>query len=558
MGICLACNDSNQSASFCTPCGAKLRLQERYIAAKVLGQGAFGKTFLAIDEGKPSRPKCVIKQFIYDDPATKAKALELFDEEAVRLDDLGQHPQIPSLLGHCQHEGRSYLVQEFVDGDNLQVELNRRGAFSEPEVRDVLGQILRILDYIHRLKVIHRDIKPENIMGRRSDQQLVLVDFGAAKYASATALAKTGTTIGSASYAAPEQARGKAIFASDLYSLGVTCLHLVTGVDPFTLFDDLNLGFAWRDFLNGKQVSPDFGKILDKLTQYRPIDRYATAADVLSVMGVNSSQSTIPKTTISIKTAIEYFRNAYEKAEQGDYQGAIAEYTEAIRLKPDYVRAYSARGIALESLGQSEKAKYDFQKAISLVCNTADDYYGRGNARKNLGDTYEAIIDYSEAIRLKPDFVNAYYSRGLAKYNLGNKQGAIIDYNEAIRLKTDFANAYYCRGLAKYDLGDKQGAIADYNEVIRLKPDYAEAYYNRGNAKFVLRDKNGAIANYNEAIRLKPNYAGAYYGRGLVKKERDEKQGALADFRKAAEIYQHQGNTEWYNNSLEKIKELGG
>jgi formylglycine-generating enzyme required for sulfatase activity len=236
----------------------------------------------------------VIKQFIYHDPATRAKALELFDEEAVRLDDLGQHPQIPTLLAHCQQDGRSYLVQEFVDGVNLQVELDQRGALSEAAVRDVLGQVLGVLDYIHRRQVIHRDIKPENIMRRSRDQQLVLVDFGAAKYASATALAKTGTTIGSASYAAPEQARGKATFASDLYSLGVTCLHLLTGVDPFTLFDDLNLSFAWRDFLNGKQVSGEFGKVLDKLTQYRPVDRYGSVDEVLAALGQSAAKSVSP------------------------------------------------------------------------------------------------------------------------------------------------------------------------------------------------------------------------------------------------------------------------
>ena len=294
MGICLACNDPNQSTTFCTVCGKELRLQRRYVAERVLGQGAFGRTFLAIDEGKPSRPKCVIKQFIYHDPATRAKALELFDEEAVRLDDLGQHPQIPTLLAHCQQDGRSYLVQEFVDGVNLQVELDQRGALSEAAVRDVLGQVLGVLDYIHRRQVIHRDIKPENIMRRSRDQQLVLVDFGAAKYASATALAKTGTTIGSASYAAPEQARGKATFASDLYGLGVTCLHLLTGVDPFTLFDDLNLSFAWRDFLNGKQVSGEFGKVLDKLTQYRPVDRYGSVDEVLAALGQSAAKSVSP------------------------------------------------------------------------------------------------------------------------------------------------------------------------------------------------------------------------------------------------------------------------
>ena len=307
MSICLPCNATNNSgASFCAQCGKKLKIQDRYRAHALLGQGAFGKTLLAQDEGKPSHPKCVIKQFIYNDPATRSKALELFDEEAKRLEDLGQHPQIPELMAHCQQDGHSYLVQQFIDGNNLNQELMQQGAFGEQQIRDVLLQLLPVLEFIHKKNVIHRDIKPENIMRRRSDKQLVLVDFGAAKHATATTLAKTGTTIGSASYAAPEQARGRAVFASDLYGLGVTCLHLLTGVDPFTLIDDSTLGFAWRDFLNGKKVSDEIGKILDKMTQQRPIDRYTSATEALQALGIRSipsSLTTSPSPT-SIRTPI--------------------------------------------------------------------------------------------------------------------------------------------------------------------------------------------------------------------------------------------------------------
>ena len=97
-------------------------------------------------------------------------------------------------------------------------------------------------------------------------------------------------------------------------------------------------------------------------------------------------------------------------------------------------------------------------------------------------------------------------------------------------------------------------SLRQYN----LKPDYAYVYINRGNTKSDLGNKQGAIADYNEAIRLNPNYAEPYHNRGLIKKERGDKQEALADFRKASELYQQQGNTERYNKSLDRIKELGG
>ncbi|PZO39175.1 MAG: serine/threonine protein kinase [Pseudanabaena frigida] len=289
--LCLACNHSNSiTTKFCSQCGAKLQIQERYRALKVIGQGGFGKTFLAQDESKPSQPRCVIKQFAFETINPNASqgnldvAIRLFEQEAKRLDNLGKHPQIPELLSFTIHEGKQYLIQEFIDGETLEQELSRVGAFSEQQVRDVLVEVLQILEFVHGKSVIHRDISPDNIIRRRSDQKLVLVDFGAAKHATATLLAKTGTGIGKPSYGAPEQMLGKSVFQSDLFGLGVTCLHLLTNVEPFTLYDVLENEYQWRQFLNGKIVSDVFGKLLDRLTSYRVKERPSSVIETLQVL----------------------------------------------------------------------------------------------------------------------------------------------------------------------------------------------------------------------------------------------------------------------------------
>ena len=293
MSQCLnpSCNYQNldPALNFCSQCGSKLKIGDRYRALKILGQGGFGRTFVGIDEALPSQPNCVIKQFFPADLSSLVKAAELFQQEAIRLDDLGKHPQIPTLFAHLEHDGRQYLIQEFIDGQDLLKELQEQGAFSEGKIRMLLGDLLPVLQFIRDRNVIHRDIKPENIIRRRIPSPSgsmvagshVLVDFGAAKFVTDAAMMETGTRIGSAVYVAPEQARGKAIFASDLYSLGVTCIHLLTNVSPFELMD-MDGTWIWRDFLGNTSINPVLGQILDRLIISAPSQRYQTAEAVLT------------------------------------------------------------------------------------------------------------------------------------------------------------------------------------------------------------------------------------------------------------------------------------
>ncbi len=169
------------------------------------------------------------------------------------------------------------------------------------------------------------------------------------------------------------------------------------------------------------------------------------------------------------QTSIEYFNRGLAKKELGYYQGAISDYNEAIRIKPNY----------------------------------ADAYYYRGFTKSELGDYQGAITDYNESIRISSKTVHFdYRSRGFAKKKLGDYQGAIFDYNEAIRLKSDYTDAYISRAITREELGDYQGAIADYNEAIRLKPDYSNAYYNRGHTYQNLGEKQKALEDFREASRL--------------------------------------------------------
>ncbi|EAW34476.1 GUN4 domain-containing protein [Lyngbya sp. PCC 8106] len=284
---CLYENPSDSDPKFCQYCGSKLRLTERYIAIEIIGQGGFGRTFKAIDRHQFD-DFCVIKQFlpVAKETETRHKATELFQREARQLKLLGQHPQIPQLYAYftAQDDKRQYLVQEFIDGNNLQQELEISGAFTETQIRQLLADLLPVLQFVHTNQVIHRDIKPENIIRRSIDNKLVLVDFGASKYISPN-LSKTEkmTVIGTPEYASPEQIQenSRATFASDIYSLGITCIHLLTGLSPLELEDETGT-WIWQNYLNlADPVSEELIELLDKMLCKDAKIRYQSVQEVL-------------------------------------------------------------------------------------------------------------------------------------------------------------------------------------------------------------------------------------------------------------------------------------
>jgi WD40 repeat protein/tRNA A-37 threonylcarbamoyl transferase component Bud32 len=294
----------------CQNCGASLVLRGRYRALQSIGQGGFGRTYRAVDTDRLNSV-CVIKQFLpkLQDKAAIEKATNLFNQEAIRLYELGVHPQIPNLLAFFVEEGRQYLVQDFIPGNNLLKELELEREFTEAKIWALWRDILPVLDFVHERQVIHRDIKPENIIRREPDHRLILIDFGVAKVLDTAAWNSSGTTIGSPGYMPMELlVDGKVYPASDLYGLGITSFHLLTMVSPHKLF--IKYGFSWlakwRKCLK-KPVSSIFAQVLDKLLQEDHTLRYQTANEVLEdiqrlagLQGISDSSANkaVKKTTI--------------------------------------------------------------------------------------------------------------------------------------------------------------------------------------------------------------------------------------------------------------------
>jgi serine/threonine protein kinase len=280
--------------TFCLNCGSQTLsplFRNRYRVIQLLGEGGFGRTYEAIDTDRMDDP-CVIKQFFPQVQGTAAleKATELFKQEAKRLYELGEHPQIPRLIAYFEQDKRLYLVQELIEGQNLLAELQQQGAFSEEKIQQLLADLLPVLKVVHESGVIHRDIKPENIMRRRKDGKLMLIDFGVSKQVTATLLGQAGTTVGTHGYAPMEQMRGQVYPASDLYSLGVTCIRLLTQCLPKEdgsdeLYDGLNGRWIWRERLpQSTTITTLLGQVLDKLLKDLVKERYQSADEVLQVL----------------------------------------------------------------------------------------------------------------------------------------------------------------------------------------------------------------------------------------------------------------------------------
>ena len=261
----------------------------RYHIIQNLGKGGFGTTFLAEDTKRPGNPFCVVKQFTpaSTDPATLTILKRLFDQEAVMLETLGKHDQIPQLLAHIEEYQKFYIVQEYIKGNDLSDELTSGQKMSEADVIQLLIEILEVLEFVHKYKVIHRDIKPDNIRRRHSDNKIVLIDFGAVKEVRTQLVNKQGqitstVIIGTDGYMPLEQQRGKPQLSSDIYAVGIIAIQAITGLLPDKLEEDVKTGeIIWRKYAN---VSPKLATVLDKMVSYDFRNRYPTAKEALQAV----------------------------------------------------------------------------------------------------------------------------------------------------------------------------------------------------------------------------------------------------------------------------------
>ena len=277
-------------------------LNNRYCLLHDLGHGGFGRSYLAEDIDRFNQ-LCILKEFAPQIQSSEAlrKAEELLARETEVLSKL-KHSQIRGFreLFRLQQEGNRclFLVQDYVEGQTYQALLksrrNQKRGFSEPEVTQLLWQILPVLEYIHSMGVIHRDISPDNLILRSCDRLPVLIDFGGIKQVAATlesesiqadpvtAKSEIVAQLGKAGYAPEQQIhRGIAFAHSDLYALAVTILVLLTGKEPRQAIDPKTLKWDWKREI---PLNPKLTRVLAKMLAKQPGDRFQSAREVMQAL----------------------------------------------------------------------------------------------------------------------------------------------------------------------------------------------------------------------------------------------------------------------------------
>ena len=270
-------------------------------------------------------------------------------------------------------------------------------------------------------------------------------------------------------------------------------------------------------------------------------------------------------------------------AMRGEYEMAIADFTEAIKLAPNLATAYMLRGRALKASTSDifeikenfsgievfstggrisgeqkrilELALADYTQALRLDPHNAVIYKERGDVYDNLGEFDKAIADFNQALKLNPNYAVVYRDLGTVYSNKGDYDRAISECTQAIRLEPNVGTYYVSRGNAYFNKKDFDRAIADCTQAIRLEPNKGDYYNYRGNAYSFKKDYDRAIADYTQAIKLDPNFAWAYGNRGTAYYNKGDWNRAIADYEAALRL---DPNNATYKQWLENARQQRG
>ena len=592
--------ENRNDAAFCASCGRALRfalqLHDRnavvgdYRIGELIGHGGYGAVYTAEHRQRPGTTLALKATF---DPAS----IGSLQNEFAALQDL-HHPNLPRYHAWFEHQGQGYLVMELVAGQNLEVLLVRRGGpLSATLVLDYALQLCDVLSYLHAQPrpILHRDIKPANIRLTHAEQ-IKLVDFGLLKQGT-QATRKTVRGFGTLAYAPVEQFGGegrRTDARSDLYSLGATLYHLLTGREPPPVTERMA---AEHDPLQPPHhvypaISPYVAEVVLRAMSVPQHQRYPDVASFKAALlqagaqpfqvgpSVTVPGATIGTPTVALRTPTpnpgalrRLWQQARTAEELGQWEQAEALLAQVVALDPAYqdvqTRLAKVRGLTEQERRYTAiaalRANDDWEEVLDTWATFPPNYpdpQGHrpwAEVRQRRDQRYEAALDAAAAgawpvmldhltalLAEVPDDADAtaLLARAQAQQAEAARQrkeatrrqreaAERLEREEAERLKREAAGTSLTRGNTAYNLKHLEQALADYTQAIALDPKYALAYNNRGLTHRVLKHLEQALADYTQAILLDPKFANAYNNRGNTYRDLKHLEEALADYTQA-------------------------
>ena len=478
--------------------------------------------------------------------------------------------RIPAVIEYFVDESQIFVVQEYVEGKNLAQIVEDRFILSESEVIDVLLGASTALKPFHRQQIIHGNIKPSSLIKRSDSNKIALVDFSLVNEA------VDSLPSSKAGYIPPEQIAGRAACSSDIYALGMTAIHVLTGTPPHKLEKNPRTGeVLWH---RKARISPGFAKILDKMICLDKSQRYQSLKRVVKDLKKVKHKSKfkgfyrylliLPILVFGVRfgmaqwaqrAAILEFYNGDLKLGEKQYQQAISYYNNGLKKLPKTRKQVKNFQQVWLKKAKAQRQLDDYEAALQ-TCNNALRYYQspqllnycKALTLYGLGRYEEAISAYNESIEIDPDDIWSWYNRGEAYTKLQQYDRAILDFKKVIQLDSDRSFvAWNNLGKVYYQQKKYQQAIEAYNEALAIKPEYLPALIGLGNTLKAVRLYDQAATTYNQALEIDPNYHEAWYGKGSVAEYLGQYRTARGYYQKALEL-----KPEWdaAANSLARVE----
>jgi serine/threonine protein kinase/Flp pilus assembly protein TadD len=520
---------------------------EQYDVLERVGHGGMSEVYKA--RHRRLHRLVAIKIFRWEGP--EGNLLERLRREAVAIARLS-HPAIVQIHEIGEIDGRPFLALEYCGGGDLAEKIDGR-PWPSQEAAGLALVLARAMEFAHRQGIIHRDLKPSNVL-LAEDGSPKIADFGLARLLDAeTELTCTGMVMGTPSYMAPEQAAGhsRALGPSvDVYGLGAILYQLLTGRPPF---QGLPRPETLRAVMTTEPVPPrqlaprvaaDLETVCLKCLRKEPQRRYPSAAalaedlerflqgEPIRARPVSSWRRSVllvrrqPVRVVAVLAALlalsflaallvvtidnrrSLALREYDAGDRhrlaGQYEQAIRDYTEAIRLQPGLVRAYLARAEVYRLLKQYDQAVADYSRVLEVEPRNVEALRQRALAYQRLRRYAEAVAADTAVLEIEPGDVAARRDRAAASLALGDAHQPLDDCSWLIEHGGANADVSYLRALAHHRLGEEKAALADCDDAIRRDANFARAYWLRGTLHVLLGNAVAGKADHKRALEFDP------------------------------------------------------